>query len=111
MVEIQLSFIYLKKKKIKLDDDSYFECFNECIKCHHNEMANYIKNNYIDINKEIKQDYEFFSASIKSYNFAFFPNEELNNELSFYDFCQYDYITIVENLLMSKNIKINSKII
>ena len=65
----------LEEKQIVPSDVSYFECFDECIKCHHNEIADYIKLNIIDPKNEIEDEYDFFSSSIKSYNYAFIPTD------------------------------------
>ena len=38
----------LEENHVIPEDKSYFECYKESIKCHHNNIANYIKDNLID---------------------------------------------------------------
>ena len=74
--------------------------FEESLKCHHNEMANYILNNYLS-NDEDEDDDEYI---FKYYNFQFFPFY-LRKGHVFYYLCKYNYISLVDILL--KNYKIN----
>lgn len=82
---------------------SYLGLFNEAIICHHNDMANYFKNNYL-----FDQSYTNSLKSLESYNFEFIQKDMINN-LSFIDLCKHDYITLVKMLLQNGNIDINAK--
>lgn len=77
----------LEENDIKAE--SYSQIFNEAIKCHHIEVANYIMNNYLDKEskdeeKEVKNDEnDSLSSSLKSYNFAFLQEESINQKILF----------------------------
>ena len=90
------------------DEELYEKCFQESIKCHHNDIANYFLNNYLHY--EDKISYDTFIQCLKYHNFAFLQNECMN-ELSFCHFCYFDYYSIVKALLAGGEIDINSKII
>ena len=97
----------LVEKNIEPERNSYNICLKEAIKCHHNDIADYILNNYF--NQDI--DYSNFkeniiSYSFRFYNFNFFP-ENLDNSFIFFYACQFDYFIIVEFLLKTKKININ----
>ena len=81
------------------DEKTYEECFKESIKCHHNDIANYIENNYL------KKEKEGFIHGIKYYNFSFI--NDFTKEHSFYYLCRYDYYSLVNILLNNKSIDIN----
>ena len=86
----------------------YVKLFNESIKCHHNDVANYILRNFLQDNKN--DSYDFFPSGLEYYNFAFVPNDFINESL-FYYLCRYDYYLIVCFLLNNANIDINKKTI
>lgn len=83
-------------------------CFDESVKCHYNDIANYFYNNYL-----VKNDYydvnETIAQSLQYYNFSFLENEYIN-ESSFYLLCKHDYYLFVKALLACRNIKINQKV-
>ena len=80
------------------------ENLKEAIKCHHNEIANYIQSNYI---KDKKDDYLF---AIKYYNYKYCPSEfDINNENFIYA-CKYGHFYIVEYFLSLKKIDVNASI-
>lgn len=67
-------------------------CFEESIKCHHNDVSNYIQNNYFhDENK----------YHIKHYNFAYIEIDKIITD--FYYYCKYGYYKIVNLILSTKN--------
>ncbi|KAK8867164.1 hypothetical protein M9Y10_010140 [Tritrichomonas musculus] len=116
---------FFEEIQIDADNKFYKKCLNEAIKCHHNEMANYIQQNYINqkprkseiINyfKLEKNDQEFYmkgvvACSLKYYNFAFFPNKPNDKYLLFYA-AKFNYYKIVEFLLNSRKINVNEKVI
>ena len=93
---------FRNKKKEKIV--SYREIFIESIKCHHNEIKNYIEENYLF---DENLSFEALIQSIKYYNFCFIDSN-LINQSSFHDLCRYDYYNIVEIILNNKEIDINS---
>ena len=90
-------------------DKTFLKCLKESIKCHHNNIAEYIINNYIqesiciDMDKNIKDN--LYSYCFHYYNYKFFP-EDYNATFLFYA-CKYDYLDFVKYLLNSENVDIN----
>ena len=84
---------------------SIYPLLKEAIKCHHNDVANYIINNYIP-------DAKLVPLCLKYVNFFFFyqENELINQSLLYYS-CKYNYYKIVEFSLRNNSIDINQKII
>ncbi|KAK8875970.1 hypothetical protein M9Y10_006151 [Tritrichomonas musculus] len=80
---------------------SYEECVKESIKCHHNELAKYLQENFVQ--KEKNKSVDLFSGSLKYYNFMFIEND-FSNTSGFYDLCKYDYFPIVHELMKTKDI-------
>ena len=108
----------LEENEVEPPNQSYEECIKESIKCHHNDIFNYLQSNYL--NEDIKSiddidfkqcyDENIYSYSYHYYNFSHFPHE-MNNKINFYYACQYDYFQIVEYFLKTVKININEKII
>ena len=105
----------LLENGIKPPNESYERCIKESIKCHHNDITNYIQSNLInedipniddiDYTKNYKKN--IYSYCFHYYNFSYFP-EKINNKIIFYYACQYDYFEIVEYFL--NTFKINNSI-
>ena len=83
-----------------------FECFYEAIKCHHNDVANYFKENHIT------QLYQNYLINIIQYhNYIYFPDLDsffksiysYENDVNFMEILekliQNNYVTIVKKLL------------
>lgn len=71
--------------------------FLEAIKCHHNEIAHYIKNNLLN-DKVSKQKYKEISETIFHYsNYEFFF--EKFNKIDFFFLCKFNYSKIVDMIL------------
>ena len=103
----------LEENHIQPKDETYFECIKEAIKCHHNDVANYIRNNYLNekvynIEKNFKEN--IYSYSFHYYNYSYFP-KELNNHFEIFYACKYDYYLIVEDLIKTKRIDLEEKIV
>ena len=96
----------LVENHVEPEIKSYEMCLLESIKCHHNDIANYIQNNFLSTKFKLNNNEKIFQY----YNYMFFPND-LNQNFTFYYLCKYNYYTLVELLLMMKSIDINSKII
>ncbi|KAK8835963.1 hypothetical protein M9Y10_040160 [Tritrichomonas musculus] len=97
----------LEENSIKPPDNSYEKCFIESIKCHHNEMARYFLNNYLDQNI-INEDESVLSQIIASYNYEFFP-DDFSNEISFFTFCRMGNFTFAEYMLNTKSFDVDKK--
>ena len=99
---------FMVENKIKLNNNSYYDCIIESIKCHHVEMTNFIINNLYQKRKNDDSDFEI--QSLKSHNYSFFQMDS-NDKQVFYNLCKYNYPSIVSLLMKTKRIPINTKII
>ena len=79
------------------DDDNFLKCFEEAIKCHHNDIANYFQNCLGD---STAMGMSMNAYGFKYFNYSFFPNEL--NETLFDYFCKFNYVDIVKSLLNDK---------
>ena len=91
---------------IKPEDDSYVKCFEEAIKCHHNNLAIYIYDNLMiqNIDKKHEYDEKVIEFSLKYTNYNFFPKDLTNivKNNTFFYLCYFDYLNIVKDLLKIK---------
>lgn len=94
----------LENNKIVPDDNSYQESLLEAIKCHHNEMTNYIMNTILKNQNFDKK--AVFSQSIRYNNYVYFPDEIDFDFNYFFDLCKYDYYSVVE-MFLKENINLN----
>ena len=92
---------FLKEKYIRPEDNSYKECLYESIKCHHNSISK----SFLKAKK--LENVTYTNQSLKYFNFELFPNDIINNDYIFFDFCKYDYYILVDYLLNELNIDIN----
>ena len=90
----------LEENNVTPKDSSYGEYFQESIKCHHNNIANYIETNYVQKNAE--------KCIFQYYNYEYFPS----NFCSFLNIgylIEYDYYEIVKAFLSSNKVGCNYK--
>ena len=96
---------FLYDNKIIPSDEIYQICLKEAIKCHHNEMAEYIINNCGKNDQKA-----IFSQSIRHFNFHFFPDDlDAYDDSAFVDLCRHGQSDFVDFLLRFKAIDINRK--
>lgn len=107
----------LERRGISPTDNSYKECFLESIKCHHNNLAIYFKENKMTEEIDQKEDdncfkYNFneFYFGFHYYNFDFFP-EDLSKQIYFYYAVDYDYLEIVKYYKNLTRMDVNKTII
>ncbi|KAK8837976.1 hypothetical protein M9Y10_035920 [Tritrichomonas musculus] len=75
--------------------EKYYEKYLiESIKCHHNNIANYIENTFLPRNK-IKN---FYANTLKYYNYQYFPTE-FDEGNDFCHLCSHNYQELVKILL------------
>lgn len=91
----------LKEKSIKPPNDDYNQCFIEAIKCHHKDVADYIKTTFLE-NVDCKK---FAPQMLKYYNFWYFQNEWLQDSLS--PLIKYGYTSIAKEMLSNNNVDLN----
>lgn len=94
---------------IRPRDVTYTNCLRESFKCHHNEIAAYIKEKLLDVREA--RVHQVYCECIKFYDYNNFP-EDLNDQVAFIYLCQADNAKLVDELLklQKKNFKINEKI-
>ena len=91
---------FLRENHFKLKPKNFYAFLKESIKCHHNEIANYVMDNFIDKNDD---HIDTFSFGLQYYNFYFIRNDFLNGSV-FYNLCAYDYYPIVHALLETNDL-------
>ena len=100
-----------KRKRVKTSSQNYEHCFIESIKCHHNDIADYIENNFLDQKKKnSQQNEEIISNCIKYHNYLHFQNDSIIDHGFFY-LNSYHYDKLFELLLKKKEKSIEKKMI
>ena len=88
----------LEYNNITPEDNNYDKCYIESIKCHHNDIADYISNSFFNrIENRFKNSYFHY------YNYFYFQ-DDLNTIDDFFLACEYDYFSIVDFFLNSKSL-------
>lgn len=101
----------LEENEVKPPNDNYLKCFEESIKCHHNDIAEYIKNHFLfEMEESTKKSEKLVECIFKYSNYSFLPEILDRNDLFFY-FCNYNYNKIVDLLIKQKEEYIQTKII
>ena len=104
---------YLEDNHVLPPENNFEIVLDESIKCHHNDVSNYIIYNLIE-EKELKYNIEnefyrnYYRFSIGFYNYNFFP-ENLEYKYMFLYLCRFDYYILVNLYLQLQNIDINNK--
>ena len=104
----------LEECHIKPENNSYERCLEESIKCHHNDITNYIHDNFSspeELSKNIQFNFckNFNAYSFHYYNYEYFPSS-FDNRFILHYLCEYDYTKLVELLLKSKTIDVNQRV-
>ena len=97
----------------QIEPDSQ-KILKESIKCHHNNISNYIINNLMkeeDLQNNIEKLYynNVYRCAAESHNYCFFPTNMKYKNMIFY-LCEFDHYTPVKLYLSEGNIDINAKI-
>ena len=85
----------------------YQQYLEESIKCHHNDIAAYIQENYIKNNDN--NSYNDLIYCFRFINYAKLAEYEINNDFYLHA-CQYNYNEIVKLLINDERIDLNSKL-
>lgn len=104
---------FLIENHIVPTNQTYEECLKESIKCHFNDIAEYIQENLLLTKQgefESKFDKNIACYSFHYFNFFFFP-DDFNQKFIFYYACRYDYFTLVKLLMSTAAFNIYPKII
>ena len=91
----------------KLSEKEYQKCLEESVKCHHNDIANYINDNYIN---DIRIRRNQLLYSFKFFNYAKMAECEFNGGIFLLHACEYNYIELFKILLNDAKIDVNYKI-
>ena len=105
---------YLEENHISPPDNKYDQILEESIKCHHNDVSNYIIDYLMkeeDLQKNIEKQYynNLYRYAVESRNYCFFPTNMKYKNMFFY-LCEFDYYTLVKLFLEEGNININDRI-
>ena len=106
---------YLEDNDVLPPNKDYKIILKESIKCHHNDVSNYIISNLID-EEDLKDSLEngnginYYKCSVEFHNYYFFP-ENIEYKYMFFYLCGYDYYILVDLYLKNQNIDINEKTI
>ncbi|KAK8900153.1 hypothetical protein M9Y10_002476 [Tritrichomonas musculus] len=110
----------LEDCKAPVNDETYIQCYNESIKCHHHNIARYFRDQYIE-----NYDKALYLQSFKSLNFIDFEdlidsenlfewsqtNDMFQNfkPTIFFNLCKYDFVPVVDFIVKNTNINVNNK--
>lgn len=105
----------LEECHIELPDSFYLKLLKESIKCHHNSIANYFINNYINESDAVFQIKNSINENIVSYcfhyhNYDFIP-DYFNDKRVFIYMCKYNYVKLVKLFIENEAININFELI
>ena len=102
----------LENNHIEPNEKSYKEYLIESIKCHHNDICEYIINSYLlneDIEMTLKQC-DVLKKIFECYNFSFIKSKFITKS-SFYNLCKYDYYLFVKILMRRIDSDINNLVL
>ena len=95
----------LEECQVKPPNNSFKKCLIESIKCHHNEISNYIKSNF-NFNQNKKEFIDF--KIIKYHNYKYFPHKIIFSDALFYHLCKSDYFSLVDFFLKTEDVNVNT---
>ena len=96
----------IKTKKVDNEEEEnerYLNVFIECVKCHHNDIANYIYENYLNKDK----DCIVMKKCLRFFNFSLLEKKFLKYDAFFYYLCKNDYYSSIDILLKNNKIDVN----
>ena len=99
----------LEENQIYPKDESYQECLEESIKCHHNDFALYFKDNFINNHYSNYFNNEIYYG-FKYHNFQFIPIE-CKEKFCFYYAIEFGYYKLVKYYKNIEGLNINEIII
>ncbi|KAK8882884.1 hypothetical protein M9Y10_045528 [Tritrichomonas musculus] len=106
----------IERLQIKPEDPSYEECLIESIKCHHNDIANYIKNNLMNEDDlEFKANYVFDNNFNKHcycyYNFSLLDLNAIDHKFNFFYWCEFGFFNLVKFYVENKKVDLYETVI
>ena len=102
----------LEENNIEPHDKNYNGCLKESIKCHHNEIADYFINNFIDEKYLIFSKKEFGNNIFDDcfhYQNLYFLQDNIYQRFLFYYACKYNYFDIIKHFMkrLTSDINVN----
>ena len=99
------------EEELNKPNNGFLRCFIESIKCHHNDFADYIQNNFLfQEEKDPKRNETITSNYIKYHNYYYFETETIKDHGFFY-LSLYKYNELFNLLLKEKEEGIKLRII
>lgn len=96
----------LEEIQLKPINNSFNQCFYESIKCHHNELAEYLRSNFLNDTEFVFDIQKVFDY----YNYELIDDDINNDFETLLMLCKNDYYEIVKFLLeKNKNFDVNTK--
>ena len=105
MISIMEEENFYHAKSNQKNKKEYDDCLNllkASIRCFHNDVAEYIKDNYFD--DDVLNLYNIISEAIIKNNYAFFPNNFFKKEIMRLS-CKYDNVNLFKILLTDEKFK------
>ena len=100
----------LEENNINPPDVDYVKCFIESIKCHHNNIGNYILENYLNSMNENQYSDIVIKSIFRFHNYSYFLYN-LNTNNIFYYLSKYGYSYLLNLYLETKHDLINQNVI
>lgn len=101
---------FLVENHIDPADKIYHECYFEAIKCHHNEIAEYIKEKLLKKESENNFKEKATECYFRYFSFPYIP-VDFNNKIIILYLCEYDYFPLVKLLLKFTKMNLNDTIV
>ena len=99
---------FLEENHVNPPDESFLKCLIESLKCHHIDFSFYIKNNLIQHSFNKNDKNSIFFKCLQYHNYKFCHHDFAIDNDSLYYFCKNGYTRIVEFLVNSNKLNINS---
>lgn len=99
---------FIEENNIFPKNKNYEYVFKESMKCHHNDIANYIQDTYMSNNSSKFDD--IYRAPLHYSNYNYFPNNLINNLTLFYA-CKYDLVCLLNLITKTKELDPFMKIV
>ena len=96
--------IHILESNIKIRGHNFYKCCKLAIKCHHNDVAIYFKDNFIH------DDTKVIGCAFKNFNFHLFPNDFNDKYILFY-LVDSNYLSLAKLYLKYNKKYLNSRVI
>ncbi|KAK8871744.1 hypothetical protein M9Y10_007484 [Tritrichomonas musculus] len=99
----------LESLKVQPPGGNYENCFIECMKCHHSEIADYLEDNLIAQDSNVRKNDEVLASIMQYHNYAYFPSNFDSGD-EFYYLCSCNYKKLVDIFMKKKEKSIKEMI-